>query len=78
MPIYIYKFSTPDGDRTVERVFPMSSYPQEITVQEGDEVYTAKLTPALTARMAGNWAVKNMASDLPPENHPEIKSPGQP
>jgi len=79
MPIYEYRFVDVEGNtRTVERTFRMSEYPQEIIVQDGEEVYTAALTVSRNASMASNWGQWYTPSDLPATNHPGlVKGYGQ-
>jgi hypothetical protein len=64
MPMYVY--TTRDGEQ-VERRFKMSEYPQCITLPDGR---IATLTIQAHARMANNWAVQGIASDLPAESAP--------
>jgi hypothetical protein len=71
MPRYEYEYTNAEGTtKRVEQIHPISEYPREITVQEGDEIYRATLVISLTAKMASNWTVRDTASDLPPENAP--------
>lgn len=70
MAIYEFKLTDLDGkDHVVERRFKMGEAPETLVIEHQGVNYQAKRIMSLPASMKLNWEVKDMASDLPPENY---------
>ena len=72
MPIHEYRYTNYEGQtKTVERLFKMGKAPKTITVEEGDEVYTAERIMSAPANTTSLWRADS-GHGLPAPDHPFI------